>query len=110
MYLSSLQKFIVLQCFDKGPARYASASVAGGGKVDRKTFRQFYEKQESRASLKYEEGIITNSLERLINKELLIGYGRRTSHKWFITHVKLTNKGIKMAKQVLALKQRKLQF
>ncbi|MFA4830567.1 MAG: hypothetical protein WC862_00510 [Patescibacteria group bacterium] len=98
MYLSSLQKHIILRCFEKG------------GKIDRKIFREFYEKRESGAVAKYEEGIITNSLERLINKELLIGYGRRTPHKWFVTDVKLTRKGRERAREILASKQEKMRF
>lgn len=52
---------------------------------------------------------ILRSLERLIDKELLIGFGKRTSHKWFITEVKLTAKGLKIAKKLLG-EQMRLKF
>jgi len=55
-----------------------------------------------------QEGIVTNSMERLIDKGLAIGYGRRTPCKWFITHIKLTKQGIKKAVEILESKQRKL--
>lgn len=96
MMLSFLQKFILLLCLERE------------GKVDRKVFRQFYDKQTKKPSEKYLEGIITKSLERLIDKELLIGYGRRTPHKWFITNVKLTKKGAKISQNLLKEKQKEL--
>ncbi|MBU1896019.1 hypothetical protein KJ641_04085 [Patescibacteria group bacterium] len=98
MYLSQLQKYIIFRCFDKV------------GRIDRKLFREFYKKQEQETSVKYQESIITKSLERLINKGLMIGYGKRTAHRWFITHVRLTNGGLKEAKKILASGQRKLKF
>ena len=67
--LSSLQQFILLRCLEDG------------GKIERNKFRGFYGKQlEGRriALKKYQEGTITKSLERLIDKELMIGYGRRS--------------------------------
>lgn len=45
--------------------------------------------------------IISRSLESLIDKELMIGYGIRTAHKWFVKDIKLTNKGKKQAKRLL---------
>ncbi len=76
--------------------------------MERKFLRQFYVKQQKKPSEKYQEGIITKSLERLIDKELIVGYGRRTPHKWFITHVKLTQKGAKVSQNLLKEKQGKL--
>lgn len=96
MYLSFLQQHILISCFVEG------------GKVERSVFHQFYSKRVKKSSEKYQEGIITKSLERLIDKELLVGYGRRTPHKWFITHVRLTKKGYKMGQCLLEEKQIKL--
>lgn len=53
------------------------------------------------------QGIITRSIKRLINKELLIGYGKKTPHKWNIEEIKLTLKGRQIAKTLLG-KQLKL--
>ncbi|MBU2542744.1 hypothetical protein KJ785_04250 [Patescibacteria group bacterium] len=96
MRLSPLQKFILLKCYEKG------------GRIDRKFFRDFYVKQDLKAKEKYQESIITKSLESLIDRELMIGFGRRTAHKWFITHVKLTKKGKNRAEEVLQESQEKL--
>ena len=38
----------------------------------------------------------------------MIGFGKRTTHKWFITHVQLTKNGLKLAEQILLERQRKL--
>lgn len=76
--------------------------------MERKLLRQFYGKQSKPAEDRYQEGIVTNSLERLIDRGLAIGYGRRTPCKWFITHIKLTKQGIKKAIEILESKQRKL--
>lgn len=124
MKLGTLQKYILVECLRKGPAHNARASVAGGIKLDRKTFRNFYPSPSSSADISgglrrtsyspstkgknYQESIITKSLERLIDKELMMGYGRRTPHKWFITHVKLTKKGEKQAEEILKSGQTKL--
>lgn len=94
--LSSLQKFILLLCLERG------------GKTERAKFRQFYAKQQKKTSEKYQENIITKSLERLIDREMMIGYGKRTPHKWFITHVSLTKKGVKVGQNLLKEKQGKL--
>lgn len=96
MKLSALQKFILLKCLEKGT------------RVDRKIFRNFYETQNKKAKEKYQESIITKSLEHLIDRELMTGYGRRTPHKWFITHVSLTKKGTKISQDLLNERQEKL--
>ena len=96
MKLSTLQKYILTECLRKGI------------RLDRKTFRRFYETRKKKMKDKYQESIITKSLERLIDKELMMGYGRRTPHKWFITHVKLTQKGETQALDILNEKQKKL--
>lgn len=95
MKLSSLQKFIVVFCLGKS-------------KVERKLFRQFYGKQIKKTKERYHESIITKSLERLIDREFMIGFGKRTPHKWFITHVLLTKNGVKLAEQILSERQEKL--
>lgn len=76
--------------------------------MERRIFRQFYAKQEKKASEKYQENIITKSFERLIDRELMIGHGKRTPHKWFITQVSLTKKGAKVSQNLLKEKQTKL--
>lgn len=98
MKYGSLQKYIVLRCYEKG------------GRFDRKIFRDFYADREQGAQERYQEGIITKSLESLIDRELMTGFGKRTAHKWFITHVKLTKKGKNQALDILSQGQEKLPF
>ncbi|MBT7007739.1 hypothetical protein HN958_04510 [Candidatus Falkowbacteria bacterium] len=89
MRLSRLQKFILKTCYNSKVAT-----------VDRVRFLEFYRgkkspKQELRAK------IITGSIESLIDKELMTGYGVRTPHKWFIKKVGLTGKGKKEVKRLM---------
>ncbi len=96
MRLSLLQKFILLQSFSQG------------GKLERILFRRFYNKCQDPAKEKYQENIITKSLEHLIDRELMIGYGKRTPHKWFVTQVSLTKKGGRISQNLLKERQEKL--
>ncbi len=98
MVLSLLQKYILLSCLN-----------AKNFRINRDKFSIFYDKQRKKPQNELQTKIITQSLERLINRELLIGYGIRTSHKWFIKEVRLTAKGKKEAKKLLG-EQRKLPF
>ena len=53
--------------------------------------------------------IITKSIERLIDKGLMIGYGEKTQYKLFIKQVKLTSFGKKVTKKLFG-EQIKLPF
>ncbi len=90
MRLSPLQKFILKFCFT------SSAKV-----VSRAGFVKFYTTQTKAPKPSDIVNIITNSLESLIDKELLIGYGIRTSRKWFIKEVKLTPLGRRTGRKLL---------
>ncbi|MFH1610618.1 MAG: hypothetical protein ABIA91_01895 [Patescibacteria group bacterium] len=59
--------------------------------------------------MKNKTKIITKSIERLIDKELLVGFGERTKYKWFIKDIKITKFGKKEAKKLLG-EQLKLKF
>jgi hypothetical protein len=87
--LSALQKFIVLQCY------YAKTK-----KVDRGGFLRFYENNK-KAKPELWAKIITGSLESMIDRGLLLGYGMRTPKKWFLKEVSLTDIGKKAAKELL---------
>ena len=93
MKLSKLQKFILLE------------SLGRKGIFKRNTLLKFYDKQKTPAKKEERQKIITKSLESLIDKELMIGYGRRTPHKWFIDEIKLTAKGRKKAKSLFGKQQ-----
>lgn len=97
MRLSLLQKYTLLQ------------GLNFKKKFSRNILVKFYDKQKKKPKQEDRVNIITKSLERLINKELLIGYGVRTSHRWFIKEIKLTSKGKKVAKKLLG-EQQKLPF
>jgi len=89
MRLSNLQKYILRACFN-----------AKGYRLNREVLLSFYDsaaksKKELRAK------IITQSIESLIDRELLVGYGLRTPHKWFITEIKLTDIGLKTTRKML---------
>lgn len=88
MKLSNLQKYILLSCYEEK------------GKVSRDRLLKFYDKQKKKPKIEDQVNIITKSLERLIDKELLVGYGVRTPHKWFIREIKLTIIGRKIAKEL----------
>jgi len=69
-------------------------------KINRDLFLAFY-KNKNTAKTTLQAKIITQSLESLIDRELLLGYGVRTPHKWFIESVELTKKGKKIAQKLL---------
>ena len=98
MHLSRLQKFILLQGYYEGKK-----------KLSRVRLENFYERQKKKLKKRAVVKSITKSLERLIEKEFLIGYGTRTPHKWYIKEIKLTPKGRKEARRHLG-EQQKLPF
>jgi len=97
MRLSILQKYILLQAY------YEKS------KFNRSKLIKFYNQQKKPPKIGDQVNIITKSLERLVEKELLTGYGIRTPHKWFIKEIKLTSKGRRIAKKLLG-EQKKLPF
>lgn len=93
MTFSSLQQHIIKICY-------------GRDKVDRKIFANFYGGKNIKEIARTK--IITKSLERLIDKGLMVGYGVRTPKKWFIKEVRITKQGKKIWEKWLNRKQRKL--
>jgi len=92
MRLSNLQKFILLECLN-----------SKSDKISRGRLHRFYDtiKKGKRPKKEMVTKIITQSIKRLINKELMIGLGERTPHKWFIKEIKLMPKGRKEAKKLM---------
>lgn len=86
MKLSHLQKHIL-------GLGYAEKDKFNRGKILR-----FYEKQKRPPKMEDRVKIITKSLERLIDKGMILGYGVRTPKKWFIKEIKLTAAGRRTAK------------
>ena len=89
MRLSALQRFILLQCYNRM-----------GYRSDRAGLIKFYGNKKI-PKRELQTKIITRSIESLIDKELLIGYGVRTPHKWFIREIRLTNVGVKLSRRLL---------
>ncbi len=94
MRLSPLQKYILAEV-------YSSRS----NKYPRKIIKKYYNLKEDKPKADDQQNIITKSVERLIDKELMVGFGRRTPHKWFIDEIKLTPLGRHWAKKLLGQQQ-----
>lgn len=93
MKLSQLQKFIL------------KTSVNGKSRTKRAALLKYYDKQGKDVKPADRPGILTKSIERLIDKGLMIGYGRRTPEKWFIDEVILTLKGAREVKKLYGQQQ-----
>lgn len=91
MTLSNLQKYILKE------------TLSDNKKVNRQRFIKFYDKYQQHVHSNLRVKIITKSLERLIDRGYLIGYGERTRCKWFITDVRLTVRGSQQAKILLGV-------
>jgi len=94
MKLSGLQKFILKKTLED------TAHKDRKNIVSRQRFYQFYQSQKKVPNKKVQANIITRSLERLIDRGLVIGYGEKTQYKLFINTIKLTPAGKKMTKQL----------
>ncbi len=88
MKLSGLQRFALVECYTRRTTR-----------LPRKSVHAFYKNMPKQP--KDVQDVVTKSLERLIDKGLLIGFGRRTPKKWFIVEIKLTPNGRKLARKLL---------
>ncbi len=98
MRLSNLQKYILKKVWNTNKL-----------KVSRSDFNSFYNKIKKAPKKNLQIKIITKSIERLIDKGLMIGYGEKTQYKLFIRQVKLTPTGKKITKKLFG-EQIKLPF
>lgn len=96
MIFSLLQQYILKECYDKK-----------GEPADRQVFADFYTKA-TKIKAGLQTKIITKSLERLIDKGMLVGYGVRTPKKWFIREARLTAFGRRQWQMWLKRKQKRL--
>lgn len=94
MRLSPLQKYILRTCYLTPPRA-----------VGRSGFARFYDKQEKKPKGQDIMNIITKSLESLIDKGFMVGYGVRTPQKWYIKEVKLLPVGRRTARKLLGEQQ-----
>ena len=88
MKLSALQKYILTEAY-------------GHKKVDRKLFNKFYLNKKVAPKGEDRIKIISKSIDRLIDKGLMFGYGQKTKHKWYIKEVSLTALGKTTTKKLL---------
>lgn len=93
MRLSSLQKFILTECYTRK------------GRTKKKALLTFYDKQKEKPSEKDQVDTVTKSVESLIDKGFMVGYGVRTPKKWYIEEVRLMPKGRKIARKLLGEQQ-----
>jgi len=94
MRLSILQKYILHQCYLEKK------------KLNRSRLTKFYNNKKKSPKKEDQINIITKSIERLIERGLLVGYGVRTPEKWFIREIRLTRKGMKIAKELMGQQQK----
>ena len=92
MRLSKLQKYILKACVNYRSTRISKKIIEG-----------FY--QSTAEVPKNIVNIITKSVDRLIAKELIVGYGRKTAKKWFIYNIRLTPRGKKIARTLQGKQQ-----
>ena len=93
--LSSLQKYILKQCI-----------LSKDGSISKNKLEQFYADKKIKPKAEDQVRIITKSVDRLIYKDLVIGSGVKTAHRWYIKNLKLTNRGKKEAKKLFGTQQK----
>lgn len=94
MRLSPLQRFILISAYGVK------------GKVARFQFLKYYDKQKKKPNRDDQQRAISKSMVRLVDKALMIGYGRRTPEKWFIESVQLTAAGKRQVKKLFGTQQK----
>ncbi len=95
MKLSDLQKYILRQAWQ-----------TKNKIISKDVLIKFYNGRKDKPKLKELINVITKSVERWSKKELVICYGFRTPHKWFIRQAKLTPKTKKIARSLLGIQQK----
>ena len=76
-----------------------------GGRSPRDPFYEFYVGAKEPPKREDQVNALTKALERLIDRELAVGHGLRTPHKWYIKEIRLTPKGRKVARELLGKQQ-----
>ena len=90
MQLSDLQRYILTQ-----------ALTANRATVRKEVLLRFYTARAKRPTPRDEISDLTRSVERLIERGLAVGFGSKTSRRWFVTEVQLTPLGRRTARQLL---------
>lgn len=76
--------------------------------VGRRVFYGFYTIKELEKNRKRIHDTIHKSISALVKKDMLVAHGWKTSKKWFIQKVHITNNGKKAIKELLRSLQGKL--
>ncbi len=97
MKFSELQKYVLINCYLAHPQARR-----------KEYFFNFYNRDNTIKNRKIVQDIIHNSLESLVRRDLLVAWGKKTSKKWFIEKVQLTIGGGKIARGLVAGRQKKL--
>jgi hypothetical protein len=94
--LSKLQQYILEECLGRG------------GSCSRSVIDKNHEQSSSQSHKEHYKKIITQSIERLIERGFLVGIGTKTKEKLFITKIRLTTAGKREIKHMRLSKQRRL--
>lgn len=94
---SKLQRYILLSALSQKKL------------LTREEIRGFYGDYKIKSKTKDAEDAITKSIDRLISRGFIIGFGYKTSRKWYNKSVKLTSLGKKSTRELLG-KQLTLPF
>jgi len=89
--LSPLQQYILKEAWTSTHQR-----------VDREAFLGYYTTVKEKPNEVLFAKIVTHSIERLIDRRLVIGHGHKTPEKWYIDAVELTPEGRRMARTIVA--------
>jgi hypothetical protein len=106
--LSGLQRYILLQCYDSKNKldRKVLLGFYGSGKKKPGSARLGEAQAEAQPGREIMVNSITNSLERLIKKGLIVGFGEITKEKIYISKIRLTKEGRLVAKKALGEQRR----
>lgn len=85
--LSQLQQYILRQLLRKGS-------------LHPRFLKQFYQSLSKKPSSEDQLTSIARSIDRLIERGYVVGWGKKTKEKWFVEKVKLTPQGLLYAKKI----------
>ena len=98
--LSHLQQYILKKSLGYRQTRKTGQERGG---IDKNTFFKFYENIKDKP--KDIENIIIKSLNRLIERDLIVAFCKKTKYKTFIDKIFLTSHGKKIAQKLLGTQE-----
>lgn len=94
MRLGPLQKYILL------------VSRSSRNPVFREKFIAYYQGKKKKPSREDQVNAITKAIEKMINANLVVAEGVKTSEKFFIKMIRLTPRGRSQVKKIIGSQQR----